>query len=241
MVYKHRTQSGKVRHYQSKGHYENSLKGMFAKDYQKKDHSKKIQKMKHKNTKSVPKTRKVFISAKTAPKNLQTKLSKTFNQINKKYFDNSLDSISILIKTNYPHPKGWAGAYKSEWKDGKQIEKAIHIYEPDLHPILLENIIKHESIHYWQDVKKKGKVDHGKTFMEKLEEMNIGQKRFKVGDEVYAHDGKTNKFHKGKFVGKTPYLIEVDLANKLRGFIDWDFVPDMVFTKEEYQKHKKKG
>jgi hypothetical protein len=27
----------------------------------------------------------------------------------------------------------------------------------------------------------------------------------------------------------------------LRGFIDWDFVPDMVFTKEEYQKHKKKG
>ncbi len=48
MVYKHRTQSGKVRHYQSRGHYERSLKGMFANGYQKKNHSKKIAKIKAK-------------------------------------------------------------------------------------------------------------------------------------------------------------------------------------------------
>ena len=51
MVYKHRTQSGKVRHYQSKNAYENSLKGMFANQYQKKNHTRKISKAKSKSRK----------------------------------------------------------------------------------------------------------------------------------------------------------------------------------------------
>jgi hypothetical protein len=51
MVYKHRTKSGKVRHFGNKRAYEDSLKGMFAKDYQKKDHSKKLQKVKPKKAK----------------------------------------------------------------------------------------------------------------------------------------------------------------------------------------------
>ncbi len=49
MVYKHRTKSGKVRQYQSKRAYEDSMKGLFAKDYQKKDHSRKIRKAKNKS------------------------------------------------------------------------------------------------------------------------------------------------------------------------------------------------
>ena len=49
MVYKHRTQNGKIRHYQSRQHYLNSVKGMNAKDYQKKNHSRKINKLQKKN------------------------------------------------------------------------------------------------------------------------------------------------------------------------------------------------
>jgi hypothetical protein len=240
MVYKHRTKSGKVRHYSNKQSYLNSVKGMNAKDYQKKNHSRKIQKMKHKNTNSVPKTRKVFISANNKPNKLSIKLTKIFKQVNKKYFNNSLEPIPIVI-TNRPHPKHWGAAYKAEWKDGKQIEKEIHVYSFKSPPIILENYTKHESIHYWQDTQMDGKVDHGKSFMDKLDEMNIGQKRFKTGDNVFAYDGKENKIVEGKVVGKTPYLIEIDLNKKLRGTIERDFVPDLVFTKEEYQKYRKRG
>jgi DNA-binding transcriptional ArsR family regulator len=45
MVYKHRTKYGKVRHYQSKGAYQNSMKAMFAKDSKKNP-----QRMQHKKT-----------------------------------------------------------------------------------------------------------------------------------------------------------------------------------------------
>ena len=48
MVYKHRMQNGKIRHYSSKNAYERSLRGMFANGYQKKNHSRKIRKTKPK-------------------------------------------------------------------------------------------------------------------------------------------------------------------------------------------------
>ena len=53
MVYKHKTKNGKIRHYQSKRAYEDSLKGMFAKDYLKKNHSKKIAKAKTKSNRQM--------------------------------------------------------------------------------------------------------------------------------------------------------------------------------------------
>ena len=48
MVYKHRMKNGKIRTYKSKRVYEESMKGMFANQYQRKDHSKKIAKSKKK-------------------------------------------------------------------------------------------------------------------------------------------------------------------------------------------------
>ena len=51
MVYKHRMQNGKIRHYSSKRAYEDSLKGMFANQYQRKDHSRKIRRAKTKSRK----------------------------------------------------------------------------------------------------------------------------------------------------------------------------------------------
>ena len=62
MVYRHRMQNGKVRHFQSRAHYERSVKAMFANQYQKKNHSKKIAKskrrIKHRGIGKVSSTRK---------------------------------------------------------------------------------------------------------------------------------------------------------------------------------------
>ena len=68
MVYKHRMQNGKIRHYSSKNAYEDSMKGMFANQYQKKNHSKKINKsqsrkrIKHRGIGKVSSTRKKLCS-----------------------------------------------------------------------------------------------------------------------------------------------------------------------------------
>lgn len=49
MVYKHRTKSGKIKHYQSKKAYEDSLKGMFGKNHTPSSNRYKINKTKRKN------------------------------------------------------------------------------------------------------------------------------------------------------------------------------------------------
>ncbi|MHA2119620.1 MAG: hypothetical protein ACW990_00300 [Promethearchaeota archaeon] len=51
MVYKHRMKNGKIRHYSNKQAYLNSVRGMFANQYQKKNHTNKIQKAKNKTKK----------------------------------------------------------------------------------------------------------------------------------------------------------------------------------------------
>ena len=81
MVYKHRTQSGKVRHYQSRGHYERSLRGMFADQYQKKNHYKKIRTRIRSRTKSGQCGKR--ISHRMNPTN-----TTKYHQLKNKYFDN---------------------------------------------------------------------------------------------------------------------------------------------------------
>jgi hypothetical protein len=61
MVYKHRTKSGKIRHYQSRGHYLKSIRGMFANQngYSKKiTKTKPKQRMKHKGVGKVSSVKK---------------------------------------------------------------------------------------------------------------------------------------------------------------------------------------
>ena len=61
MVYRHRMQNGKIRHYQSRQHYLNSVRGMFANNYQKKKRrptQKTKKRIRHRGIGKVSSTRK---------------------------------------------------------------------------------------------------------------------------------------------------------------------------------------
>ena len=148
MTYKHRTKSGKVRHYRSRQAYLDSVKGMFAQNYQKKNHSKQITKIKSKNRlqhrggvgKVSSTKKKICETCKRKGVKLHEGKCAICRQEFKKYKDNPTQKLDDLIKKNKIYEDEWKKLYVKkmrqraswgidlEFVDEDKLEEALQGY-----------------------------------------------------------------------------------------------------------------